>query len=148
MKRLLFATNESIAPLFLRIFLAFVLFPHGAQKLLGWFGGYGFDGTMQYFTGTRGLPWIVGFVVILIEFFGPIALVLGIAVRFWSLAIAGVMTGIILTTFTDYFFMNWFGNQQTEGMEFFLLTIGMSISLVYTGAGKFSVDAKITAPSA
>ena len=140
MKHLLFKTDDSVAPLFLRLFLAFVLFPHGAQKLFGWFGGYGFEGTMQYFTATVRLPWIVGFLVILIEVFGPLALALGFAVRFWSLAIAGVMTGIILTTFTDYFFMNWFGNQKTEGMEFFLLTIGMSLALVYSGAGRFSID--------
>jgi putative oxidoreductase len=143
MKQLLFKTSNSIAPLFLRIFLAFVLFPHGAQKLFGWFGGDGFDGTMQYFTETVGLPWIVGFMVILIEVFGPVALILGFAVRFWSLAIAAVMTGIILTSFTNYFFMNWFGNQKTEGMEFFLLAIGMSVSLVYSGAGRFSIDAML-----
>ena len=146
MKRILFNTNDSVVPLFLRLFLAFVLFPHGAQKLLGWFGGFGFEGTMQYFTGMRGMPWIVGFVVILIEFFGPIALVLGFAVRFWSLAIAVVMTGIILTTFTEYFFMNWFGEHKTEGMEFFLLTIGMSLALIFSGGGKFSVDHRLTAP--
>ncbi len=140
MKRILFSTNDSAAPMLLRLFLAFVLFPHGAQKLLGWFGGFGFEGTMQYFTGMRGLPWIVGFVVILIEFFGPMALLLGFAVRFWSLAIAAVMTGIILTTFTDYFFMNWFGDHKSEGMEFFLLTIGMAVALIISGGGKFSVD--------
>ena|ERR1044071_2399284 len=143
MKHLLFKTNNSLAPLFLRVFLAIVLFPHGAQKLFGWFGGYGFDGTMKYFTETVGLPWIVGFTVILIEVFGPIALILGFAVRFWSLAIASVMTGIILTSFTNYFFMNWFGNQKTEGMEFFLLAIGMSVSLIYSGAGRFSIDAML-----
>ncbi|HVG15540.1 MAG TPA: DoxX family protein [Chitinophagaceae bacterium] len=132
-----------MSPLFLRLFLALVLFAHGAQKLLGWFGGLGFDGTMQYFTDTVGLPGIVGFLVILIEFFGPIALIVGIAVRFWSLAIAGVMTGVILTTFTNYFFMNWFGNQKTEGMEFFLLAIGMALSLVYSGAGRYSIDAHL-----
>lgn len=144
MKSLLFKTTNSFAPLFLRVFLALVLFPHGAQKLMGWFGGYGFNGTMQYFTETVGLPKVVGFLVIMIEFFGPIALLLGFAVRFWSIAIAFVMTGIILTNFTDYFFMNWFGNQKTEGMEFFLLAIGMSLSLVYAGAGRFSVDHSIS----
>jgi putative oxidoreductase len=141
MKSLLFKTNNSIAPLFVRLFLVIVLFPHGAQKLLGWFGGYGFEGTMQYFTSTARVPWIVGLLVIIIEFFGTIALALGFATRFWSLAIAFVMTGIILTTFPNYFFMNWFGNQKTEGMEFFLLTIGMAVSLVISGAGRFSVDA-------
>jgi putative oxidoreductase len=143
MRHLLFKTSNSAAPLFLRLFLALVLFPHGAQKLLGWFGGFGFQGTMQYFTDDVGLPWVVGFLVILIEFFGPLALILGFAVRFWSLAITGVMIGIILTDFTDYFFMNWFGNQKTEGMEFFLLAIGMASSLVYSGAGRYSIDAQL-----
>jgi len=143
MKRLLFSTNQSLAPLLLRFFLAFVLFPHGAQKLLGWFGGFGFAGTMTYFTETVKLPWLIGLLVILIEFFGPIALLAGFAVRLWSVAIAIVMTGIILTHFTGYFFMNWFGNQKTEGMEFFLLAIGMAGALIYSGAGRLSIDAAL-----
>lgn len=141
MKRLLFSTNQSLAPLLLRLFLAFVLFPHGAQKLLGWFGGFGFAGTMTYFTETVKLPWLIGLLVIVIEFFGPLALLVGFAVRLWSIAIAIVMTGIILTHFTGYFFMNWFGNQKTEGMEFFLLAIGMAGALIYSGAGRLSIDA-------
>jgi putative oxidoreductase len=96
---------------------------------------------MHFFTDTVGLPWLVGFFVILIEFFGPLALLLGFAVRFWSLAIAGVMTGVVLTSHANYFFMNWFGTQKNEGMEFFLLVIGMAISLVYSGAGRYSIDA-------
>ena len=142
MKQLIFKTNNSIAPLFLRIFLALVLFPHGAQKLLGWFGGYGFAGTMDYFN-TRGIPPIIGFLVIIIEFFGPVALLMGAATKLWSLAICMVMAGIILTTFTQYFFMNWFGVQKTEGAEYFLLAIGISLSLVISGAGRYSVDARI-----
>jgi putative oxidoreductase len=144
MKKLIFQTGNSYAPLALRALLALVLFPHGAQKLLGWFGGFGFEGSMGYFTNVVGLPWIVGFLVIIIEFFGPLALLLGFATRLWSLAILGVMAGIILTTFTDYFFMNWFGTQKTEGAEFFLLAIGMSLSLVVSGAGRWSVDAWIS----
>ena len=141
MKQLIFKTDGSIAPVALRVFLSVVLFAHGAQKLLGWWNGAGFEGSMQYFTENQGLPWIVGFLVIIIEFFGPLALLAGFAVRLWSLAIAFVMAGIIFTNFTGYFFMNWFGNQPTEGMEFFLLTIGMSLSLVYSGAGRWSLDA-------
>jgi putative oxidoreductase len=144
----IFSTDQSLAPFLLRLFLAFVLFPHGAQKLLGWFGGFGFDGTMTYFTETVKLPWIIGFAVILIEFFGPIALLLGFAVRLWSFVIAIVMTGIILTHFTDYFFMNWFGNQKTEGMEFFLLVIGITGALMYSGAGRLSIDAGLQKTSA
>lgn len=112
--------------------------------MLGWFGGFGFEGSMGYFTNVVGLPPVVGFMVIIIEFFGPLALLVGFATRLWSLAILGVMTGIILTTFTDYFFMNWFGTQKTEGAEFFLLAIGMSLSLVVSGAGRWSVDARIS----
>lgn len=123
------------ANLVLRLFLALVLFPHGAQKLLGWFGGFGFEASMHYFTGQVGLPWIIGFLVIMIEFFAPLALVLGVAVRLSAAAIAVVMTGIIVTTFHDHFFMDWFGNQHTEGMEFFLLAIGIAVSLVVTGGG-------------
>lgn len=143
MKSLIYKTNQSTAPLFLRLFLALVIFPHGAQKLMGWFNGFGFDGTMKYFTETAGLPAPVGFLVIIIEFFGPLALLAGFATRLWSIAIAVVMTGVILTNFTGYFFMNWFGKQPTEGMEFFLLTIGMALSLTWSGAGRFSVDALI-----
>lgn len=144
MKTLIFNTGNSIAPLALRFFLGLVLFPHGAQKLLGWFGGFGFGGSMTYFTETVGLPWIVGFLVIMIEFFGPLALILGVATRLWSVAIFIVMAGIILTNFTEYFFMNWFGTQKTEGAEFFLLAMGMAGSLAISGAGRYSIDRLLT----
>jgi putative oxidoreductase len=144
MKKLLFNTTNSYAPVALRLLLAAVLFPHGAQKLLGWFGGFGFNGTMHYFTDQVGVPSIVGFAVIIIEFFGPIFLLLGFATRLWSLGIIGIMTGVIVTTFNQYFFMNWFGTQKTEGFEFFLLAIGMAASLVISGSGKYSIDARLT----
>lgn len=143
MKSLLLKTQPGIAPLALRLFLAIVMFPHGAQKLLAWFGGYGFTGTMHYFTDTVGLPWIIGFLVIIIEFFAPLALLAGFAVRFWSLAIGVVMTGVIFTHKPLYFFMNWFGNQSIEGIEYFLLAIGASVSLVISGAGSYSVDIRL-----
>ena len=144
MKKILFNNSFNYAPLALRLLLGFVLFPHGAQKLVGWFGGFGFAGSMSYFTKDVGLPWIVGFIVIIIEFFGPIFLVLGLATRIWSLGILAIMTGIIITTFNDYFFMNWFGSQKAEGYEFFLLAIGMALSMVVSGAGKYSIDAIIS----
>src|SRR5687768_4310959 len=96
---------------------------------------------MRFFTDSAGLPWIVGLAVIVIEFFGSLSLMLGVATRFWSLAITGLMTGVILTSHSDYFFMNWFGNQKGEGFEFFLLAIGMALSLLFTGAGRISADA-------
>ncbi len=134
-----FLKQEALTLLVIRVVLSTVLFAHGAQKLLGWFNGYGFSGSMKYFTETEGLPWIVGFAVILIEFFGPIALILGVATRFTALAIIGVMIGVIVTNFHSYFFMNWLGSQKEEGYEFFLLMIGMSFSLVVSGAGRYSI---------
>jgi len=138
------ATNKDYALLFIRLILAIVIFPHGAQKLLGWFGGYGFSGTMNYFTRTREMPWLIGFLVILIEFFAPLALLSGLATRFCSAALACVMAGIIFTTFSNYFFMDWFGNHKTEGYEFFLLAIGMSVALVLAGPGRLSLDARLS----
>lgn len=140
MKKIIFSTSGQLSPLFLRAFLAIVLFPHGAQKMLGWFGGYGFTATMNYFTETEGLPRLVGLLVIMIEFVGPIALILGFATRIWSAAIFFLAAGIIVTSHSDYFFMNWFGNQPAEGMEYFLLMLGMSATLTVSGAGRYSLD--------
>jgi putative oxidoreductase len=68
MKNDLFKTNHDWTGLITRLSVGVVLFPHGAQKMLGLFGGYGFSGTMAYFTDTLHLPWLIGFSVILIEF--------------------------------------------------------------------------------
>jgi len=137
----IFKTNNDYTGLFLRLTIAMVLFPHGAQKLLGWFGGYGFTGTMQFFTDTRGLPWLVGFLVIIIEFFGSLLLLLGMGSRILAAGVAVLSIGIILTSHLQYgFFMNWFGNQNGEGYEYFLLLIGVSIALLINGSGKLSVD--------
>lgn len=89
----LVATRDSFAPLFLRVALGVMMFPHGAQKLLGSFGGYGYTGTMNYFTSQVGLPWIVGLLVIVAEFFGSLLLVAGLGTRFAAASLAVVMTG-------------------------------------------------------
>lgn len=140
MKKILLNVEDSYVPLVLRIFLSVVIFPHGAQKLAGWFNGYGFEGTMSYFTNDVGLPWIIGVLVIIIEFFGPIFILVGLATRVWCLAMLVVMAGIIVTVMNDYFFMNWEGTRPTEGFEFFLLVIGMSLALIVSGGGRLSLD--------
>ena len=138
------ANNHALAALATRVFLGVVVFPHGAQKLLGWFGGYGFSGTMQYFTGTVGLPWIVGFGVILLESVGALALIAGLGTRLLAGAYALLALGITLTTHLEYgFFMNWFNNQPGEGYEYFLLWLGLATSLALTGGGKYALDARI-----
>ena len=140
MKKIL-ATNENYTATIIRIVLGVVLFPHGAQKLLGWFGGYGFNGTMGFLTGAIGLPWILALLVILIEFFGAIALIFGFATRIVAVGIISLFTGIIFTAHLAHgFFINWSGQQQGEGYEYHLLIIGMAIALLVSGAGKWSID--------
>ena len=134
-------TNKSNAAAVLRVALGLVLFPHGAQKLLGWFGGFGFTGTMNYFTGTLHLPWIIALLVILIEFFGSLMLITGTATRVAALLIIINFIGVILTAhLANGFFINWLGNQKGEGYEYHLLIIGMAASLLISGADAFSVD--------
>jgi len=135
-------TIEAWVPLVLRLMLGVVVFPHGAQKLFGWFGGYGFAGTMGYFTETVGLPWIVGLVVMLLESLGAILLILGLATRYLAVAYIVLAFGIVFSSHIgNGFFMNWFKVQAGEGYEYFLLWIGMALSLVFTGGGKYSLDA-------
>ena len=134
-------TNENSAVLLLRVALGLVLFPHGAQKLLGWFGGYGFEETMGFFTGTMHLPWIIGFLVIMIEFFGSLLLIAGLATRITAFALIVNFIGIIFSSHIENgFFINWRGGQQGEGFEYHLLVIGMAAALLVNGAGRFSVD--------
>ena len=124
-----------------RLTVGLVLLPHGAQKILGLFGGYGFNGTLDFFTTQMELPWIVAFSVIIIEFIGAISLIIGFASRLWSIAIIFLFIGIIFTEqLQNGFFMNWFGNQEGEGFEYSLLVIGTSIAVLINGSGKYSID--------
>ena len=144
MKNNIFKTNNDWSGFILRLTIGIILFPHGSQKMLGNFGGYGFSGTMDYFTDVLHLPWIIAFLVIFIEFVGAIALILGIASRIWAASIIVLMTGIILSSHLDNgFFMNWFGNQKGEGFEYHLLVIGLCAAIIVNGGGKYSLDRKL-----
>ncbi|HCO84213.1 MAG TPA: hypothetical protein DIT95_11855 [Arenibacter sp.] len=137
----LLTTNPKIGFSIARLTLGLVIFPHGAQKLLGLFGGYGYSATIDFFTTQMGLPGIIAFSIIMIEFFGSISLILGFISRFWALSLAGMFLGIIYTTQLEHgFFMNWFGNQAGEGFEYSLLIIGLALSIVINGSGKWSID--------
>ncbi|HEY8898000.1 MAG TPA: DoxX family protein, partial [Niastella sp.] len=129
-----------------RLTTGLVLFPHGAQKMLGAFGGPGFSGEMNFLTGTVHLPGVIAFLVIIIEFFGALGLILGFASRVWAVLIIILMVGIIFTAHIDNgFFMNWFGNQPGEGYEYHLLVIGLSLAILVNGSGKGSVDGRLWA---
>lgn len=141
----LFKTNPNIGFSIARLTLGVVIFPHGAQKLLGLFGGYGYSATMESFTTQMGLPSLVAFSVIMVEFFGSISLITGFLSRFWALSLIGMFIGIIFTTQLEYgFFMNWFGNQSGEGYEYSLLVIGLALAIVFNGSGKYSIDSLIS----
>jgi putative oxidoreductase len=138
-------TNHDWTGLILRLTIGVVLWPHGAQKVLGLFGGHGFTGTMDFFTGKLQLPWIIALLVIVIEFLGSICMVLGVAVRIWAVAVIGLFIGIIYTVHVpNGFFMNWAGNQAGEGFEYHLLLIGIASAIIINGAGKFSIDELLT----
>jgi putative oxidoreductase len=137
-------TSGQVVPLILRLTLALVFFPHGAQKVLGWFGGYGFTGTMGFFTGTMGLPYALALLPILTEFLAPFALVAGIFTRIAALAVGvNMLVAVLMVHMPNGFFMNWSGSQKGEGFEYHLLVIGIALALFAYGAGRWSVDAAI-----
>ncbi len=145
MIKTILATNNNVAPLIARLTLAIVIFPHGAQKLLGWFGGYGFSGTMGFFTGTMGIPAFLAFLVIIAESIGAVALFAGALSRVAAFGIGITMTVAMFMGHTaNGFFMNWYGNQAGEGFEYHLLTIGLALITIVSGAGALSVDRAIS----
>lgn len=142
----LLATDNSLDWTILRIALGLVMLAHGVQKAFGWFGGFGWDGSMHYFTNTVGLPYILGALVILIETLGAGLLILGFAGRINAALIGFVMLGAF---FVDHlpngFYMNWFGNQKGEGFEFDILFVAISLVLTINGSGAFSLDQWLSA---
>jgi putative oxidoreductase len=145
MTRRLFTTDDSTATAILRLVLGVVFFAHGAQKMLGWFGGFGFSGTMGFFTGTMHIPAPLAFFAIAAEFFGGVGLILGFLTRIAAFGIAVNMLVAIATVHSAVgFFMNWNGTQKGEGFEFHLLVLAMTAFLMIRGAGALSVDRALT----
>ncbi len=142
----LFQTSGSVGPLVLRVFLAVVMFPHGAQKLLGWFGGSGFASTMAFLTGKMGIPPVFAILAVLTEFLAPMALLVGFLTRIAAFAIGfDMLVAAILVHVHVGFFMNWAGKQKGEGVEFDLLLWAIALALILQGAGAFSLDRVISA---
>ena len=143
--QLLIKTNNSFTPVIARLTLGIVMFPHGAQKALGWFGGYGFSGTMNAFTQQMHIPAPLAFLAIAAEFAGSIGLILGCLSRVAAFGIATNMVVAILTVHAaNGFFMNWYGTQKGEGFEYHLLAIGLALIVIIYGAGKASLDRMIS----
>ena len=138
----LVATRAAVGPLVARVALALLLFPHGAQHALGWFGGYGFRGTLGWMTGTLGFPAPAAALAIVVELLAPLALLLGLGGRVAALGVIGLMLGAASTHWPNGFFMNWFGSLPagTEGYEYHLLALGLSAVVALEGSGALSVD--------
>ena len=146
--KFLLKTNNSFAPTLARLTLGVVMFPHGAQKVLGWFGGYGFSGTMNFFTQQMHIPAAFALLAIAAEFLGSLALVTGFLSRIAALGIIVEMAvAVAMVHAPNGFFMNWFGNQKGEGFEYHLLAIGLALIVLIYGGGKASADSLIGRPA-
>lgn len=139
--KFLFQTNNSAAPLIARLFLGVVIFPHGAQKMFGWFGGRGFSATMNSFTEGMHLPAFIAFLVILAEFAGALGLIVGLLSRVAAFGIGAMLVGAIFMAHAgNGFFMNWSGKQAGEGFEYHLLGLALALIVLIYGGGKASLD--------
>src|ERR1700756_3800353 len=141
MCRRLMGTTDDLSMTILRLVLGVIFFAHGAQKMLGWFGGYGFHGTMGFFTAKMGIPAPLAFLAICAEFFGGLGLIVGLLSRIAAFGISVNMLVAIATVHAaNGFFMNWAGNQKGEGFEYHLLAIAVGLTILIKGAGAFSLD--------
>ena len=139
LKRLMRTSND-VSLTILRLVLGVVFLAHGSQKMLGWFGGFGFHATMGSFE-KMGMPGAVALLIICTEFFGGLGLVVGLLTRIAALGIGGEMIGaIFMVHLQNGFFMNWLGTQKGEGFEYHLLAIAIGAALLLRGAGAFSLD--------
>jgi len=145
MKKLLATPNDGVLTL-MRLVLGIVFFLHGSQKLLGWFGGFGFSGTMHFFTGMLHIPAPFAVLAICDEFLGGLGLIVGLLARIAAFGIAtNMVVAVLMVHLANGPFMNWFGNQKGEGYEYHLLALALTIAIMIRGAGAFSVDGALAA---
>jgi putative oxidoreductase len=140
----LFQTENDYVTMILRVVLGVVYFPHGMQKLLGWFGGPGLGGAMHMFTTNLGIPAVFAFLAIMAEGLGSLGLITGLLTRVAAFGIAvDMIVAVYMLHWQNGFFMNWFGNQKGEGFEFHILVVAIALVLMIRGGGKWSIDKAI-----
>ena len=141
MLKKLFQTPDDIGMTVLRLVLGVVFLAHGSQKMFGWFGGYGFKGTMGFFTQVAHIPTVFAFLAIVAEFFGGLGLICGLLTRIAAFGITvNMLVAIFMVHLPNGFFMNWTGQQKGEGFEYHLLVLALTVALMIRGAGAFSID--------
>jgi putative oxidoreductase len=136
----LLKTNSDIVPAIIRVVLGVLFFAHGAQKMLGWWGGPGYSAMMSAFE-SQGIPAVFAFLAIAAEFFGGIGLILGFLGRIAAFGITvNMIVAILAVHWPNGLFMNWTGQQKGEGFEFHLLVLAITVSIMIVGSGAFSID--------
>ncbi len=141
MLRKLIATDDNTGTTILRLVLGIVFFAHGAQKMLGWFGGQGFSATMGAFTGGMHIPAPLAFLAIAAEFFGGLGLIVGFLTRVAAFGIfCNMVVAVLMVHLPNGFFMNWMGTQKGEGYEYHLLVVAVTVFLMIRGGGAASLD--------
>lgn len=141
MFRKLMSTSNDFTVTLLRLVLGVVFFAHGAQKALGWFGGFGFTGTMGFFTQKLNIPAPFAVLAIAAEFLGGMGLLLGFLSRIAAFGIACNMAVAVYMIHRHFgFFANWTGLQKGEGFEFHILAVAIALFIMIKGAGPLSLD--------
>lgn len=140
MVKRLIGTTDDYGATVTRVVLGLVMFPHGAQKALGWFGGYGFGPTLDAFTSQMGIPLVFALLAIAAEFLGALGLIVGLLGRVAAFGVLSVMAVAATLHLQNGFFMNWTGTQAGEGYEFHLLAGAMALVVVIKGSGALSLD--------
>lgn len=141
MFRKLMSTTDDYTITLLRLLFGIVFFAHGAQKALGWFGGYGFAGTMGFFTQKLNVPAPFAVLAIAAEFLGGMGLLVGLLSRIAAFGIAcNMVVAVAMIHIHIGFFANWYGNQKGEGYEFHILAVAIALFLMIKGSGPLSLD--------
>ena len=144
----LLTTKDDRVLLVQRAALALVMFPHGAQHALGWFGGFGFAGTHGWMTDTLGIPSPIAAFAIVTELVAPLFLLAGLGGRVAAAGLAAILAVAAMTHVSNGFFMNWLGASAGEGFEYHLLAIALAASVIVRGSGAWSVDQVLSAREA
>ena len=144
MLKKLTGTTDDLSLTILRVTLGAVMFPHGAQKVLGWFGGYGFGPTLDAFTTQMGIPAPLALLAFAAEFLGGLGLIVGLFGRVAAFGVLSVMSVAATLHLRNGFFMNWTGAQGGEGYEYHLLAGALALAVIIKGSGAWSLDRRLS----
>ena len=132
-------THADYGCTFLRTIAGIIIFPYGMQKLLGWFDGVGIKGTLEQMT-VRKIPQFIGWLIIIGQSFGSIALIFGFLGRIAAGGLFIIFIGALIVHLPDGWAMNWFGRINGEGIEYHVLLLSLLLIVIVKGSGAMSID--------